>query len=150
MRVRRCILPALLACCGCTSTYLADRANDAKDMFDPGITLSQKPGIALHLDFFNVMPLGYSHIEGKYLGVGNRQAGIMDIHDHTWGLLLCGSEELQIGKFDPRDPHQFHQDARKKLEAKGAALPTRTQAYKEGAAWLSENPTPPPWPQFFS
>jgi len=148
MKVKWCLLAALIFCTGCT--YLKNRGNDAIDMFDPGITLSLKPGFAIHLDFFNCLPLGYSHIEGVYLGLGNRQFGALSLHDHSWGYILRGREELQIGKFNPNDPHQVSPPAIAELVAAGKPLPTQVLPYREGMVGSRNPGNAPPAASFYS
>jgi len=94
-----CVL-GLLAVLGSTGcTYLRNRANDASDVFEIGLTVTPRvrPTFALTWNPFNVLPFGYANAELTYLGWSDRQAGCMDIDFHSWGLLVWGSQRLGIG-----------------------------------------------------
>ncbi len=95
---------------GCT--YMRDRGRDALDIVDVGVTVTDKwqPDFGLYVDFFQITPIGYTTIDGKVLGWGNRQIGWLDYHSHNWGVLAWGSEQKGTGEFDPRDPHQTQLD----------------------------------------
>jgi len=86
--------------------YMKKRGNDALDMFDIGVTITPKamPDGALYIDFFNMTPLGASHVDGKLLGIGYRQAGFLDYQSENWGVLAYGSEKQGAGAFNPNDP----------------------------------------------
>lgn len=120
---------------GCA--YMGDRGHDLLDITDFGITVTDKaqPDFGLYLDFFNITPIGYSAIDGKVLGWGNRQIGWLDYHDHNWGALAWGSEQKGTGEFDPRDPHQT------RLDQVDAKEPPR---YDAGIARLIAEDNPPP------
>ena len=124
---------------GCA--YMGDRGRDFLDITDFGITVTDKaqPDFGVYLDFFNITPLGYSMIDGKVLGWGNRQIGWLDYHDHNWGALVWGSEQKGTGAFVPRDPHQT------RLDQVDAKAPPRFNA---GIARLIAQDNRPPWLQF--
>ena len=51
----------LVTCCAGCGTYLRNRGNDALDMWDFGLSVSSKPGLAfLPADYMNVTPIGFS------------------------------------------------------------------------------------------
>lgn len=99
---------AAVALNGCA--YLHNRANDASDCIELGLTVSSKPGIALFTDCYSVLPIGYSHVDGKILGWGNRQAGFMPFEHKCWGVLAVGSYMQGLGELDTRDPHVARRD----------------------------------------
>jgi len=106
-----CLATALT---GCGSAYMQNRANDAKDMIDIGLTFNDQwtPKFGCYFDFFNSIPMGYSNFEGKILGMGNRQFGWLDYRHESWGVFVWGSEHKGTGVFNPKDPHQARPDQR--------------------------------------
>jgi hypothetical protein len=79
---------------GCT--YLRDRGRDAMDVFDVGILVSDhaRPDLGLFVSFWNIFPLGYAKVQGKLIGMGNGEVGLLDfVQDQTWGVLLWGAEQ---------------------------------------------------------
>jgi hypothetical protein len=101
---------SMLVVSGCA--YMRDRGHDAMDIIDIGVTVNDKPmpRFALYFDFFNILPLGFSNVDGKVLGMGNRQAGFMDFEHQNWGVLAVGKEQKGSGVFNPNDPHQARPD----------------------------------------
>ncbi len=95
---------------GCT--YMHNRARDAMDIVDLGLTFSKKPQIGLYIDFFNITPIGYSDYDATYFGWGHRQAGLLESEDHSWGVLFWGQEKAGIGEFNPKNPRQARADQR--------------------------------------
>ena len=130
--------------------YLADRGRDAMDMVDFGFTTSKKFCFGIYQDYFNLIPHGYSRIEGQFHGLGARRFGSVPIHDRTWGLFLWGSREKRLGKFDPRERRQFSQRKRKELEAAGKPLPTEVPRYHTGALAMACKDKVPPKATFFT
>jgi hypothetical protein len=104
------IIIIALICANCT--YLKNRGNDACDILDIGITVTDKwqPDFALYVDLFSVLSVGVSSIDGKFLGWSNRQIGWLDYTDKSWALLVWGSEKEGAGEFNPHDPHQVRAD----------------------------------------
>lgn len=97
------LVAVLLACTGCA--YLRDRYNDATDMVDVGVTVSNRPSFACYLGFLNVLSLGYVDFDGTLLGLGNSEFGTLPARNHARGLLLWGEERLGYGaQFKPEDP----------------------------------------------
>jgi len=125
---------AALLLAGCGTTYMRNRARDAKDMVDFGFTTSKKPCFAFYLpgDYFNLTPLGYSNIEGTFHGVGGRQVGSMPFRDSSWGVLLWGSTKCQVGDFNPNDPRYVSPAKLAELKAAGQPLPTEPPRYNVG------------------
>jgi hypothetical protein len=115
----------MLATSGCA--YMADRGGDLLDIVDIGLTFSDhlEPDIGLYIDYFNIIPLGGSRIDGKMLGIGNRRIGWMDYEHNSWGVVLCGTEQKGCGPFEAADPHQARRDQTDATERPrfGAGLP---------------------------
>lgn len=128
---------------GCA--YTQDRGRDALDIFDIGLTVSAKPGFAAHFDFFNITPVGFSHVDGWWLGIGQRQAGIMELRDRAWGVILWGSVQQRIGEFNPHHPYLMWRSTVREMEERGEPLPTEAQRYNTGLVrMISQDNTPPP------
>ncbi|MBU0547375.1 MAG: hypothetical protein KKH57_01260 [Candidatus Omnitrophica bacterium] len=87
---------------GCT--YLKNRGNDAMDMFDVGITLTSKPNFALYLDIAQVLPIGFSHVDGKLIGIGRSTFGVHDFRQKGYGYLIGGSMQRGVDNYDPNNP----------------------------------------------
>jgi hypothetical protein len=88
---------------GCA--YMKDRGNDALDMFDIGITVSKEPHFAVYGGFQSLLALGYADVDGKLIGLGQRQFGVLDMRYNAAGSLLEGYEQFAYGdKYDPSDP----------------------------------------------
>jgi hypothetical protein len=139
----------LAACCTACGPYMKDRANDAKDMLEIGLTLSKKPGFAIHQDYFNYLPHGFSSVDGYFIGNGNRKVGLTEFKDFTWGVLAVGWDSRRFASFDPSDHHQISSDYVKKLKAEGKPLPTENPGWGTGA-WGVKPGGPTPWPSYIS
>jgi hypothetical protein len=134
---------------GCN--YMTQRGKDALEMIDVGLTVSAKPGFAFYPgDYFNYTPIGYSSVDGWYLGWAHAQAGCLRFKDESWGLLLWGSEHLRIGEFNPNDPHLFDQAKLRELKEAGQPIPTESPQYNVGAVSMSKYGNKGPWPSFVS
>jgi len=96
------ILVGALFCSGCSSPYMRNRGFDAMDMFDGGITTSEKPRFALYLGFFNFVTVGYSNFDGTLHGICGREFGKFPALHHCGGAFLWGRETL--GYNDALDP----------------------------------------------
>jgi hypothetical protein len=77
------------------------RGNDALDIFDVGVTVSGKPGFSLYAGFLNIAALGYSHVDGTFLGIAGRDTGVMPVRNRAAGLFLWGREHFEYKDFDP-------------------------------------------------
>ncbi len=85
-------LALLLSTQGCT--YLKWRLDDFAEIADIGITVSKKPYFALYADELSLLPAGYAHVDGHFIGWGGGQVGMTTHAVHSWGLLVHGKEEL--------------------------------------------------------
>jgi len=140
---------ALVLCAGC-GPYLHKRLNDAKDMVDFGYTTSKKPYFALYQDYFNLMPHGYSRLEGTFHGVGAYQVGSVPLHDRSWGLLLWGSLRNRVGAFDPTNAHHVSPRTIDALKAAGKPLPTEVSRYNIGTVRMLARDNIPPRSLFYT
>ena len=79
---------------------------------DIGISVNDKwtPQFGLYFDFFNLTPIGFGHLDGKVLGIGNRQLGFMDYQNKSWGVLAYGHEKHGYGVFNSKDPEVVRPD----------------------------------------
>ena len=80
----------LMAMQGCT--YLRNRGRDANDMFDVGFTFSRKPQFAAYTNCPVIFPIGYGKVDGRFVGVGGRKAGVMEHKESSTGLSARRSE----------------------------------------------------------
>jgi hypothetical protein len=137
---------------GCSSTYWLNRGNDALDIMDLGLTVTPrlKPDLGLYVDFFNITPLGYSRVRGRFYGLARRQFGGMDVRDDSWGVLLWGSEDIEVGEFDPRNPHLVDQGEIQALQDAGKPLPQEGRRYNMGIVRMAAHDNAPPWVTFFT
>lgn len=85
-------LALLLGLQGCA--YLKHRADDFIEIADIGITVSKKPYFALYADELSLVPVGYAHVDGQFIGWGGGQLGKTTHAVHAWGVLVHGKEEL--------------------------------------------------------
>ena len=95
---------------GCARPYFQNRLNDTMDLWEMGVTVSKKPGVAVFSSCYSLLPIGYSHVEGKEYGWGNRQAGWMDFRHKSWGVVVYSCYDQLTGKFNPNDPYQARRD----------------------------------------
>ncbi|MBN1865996.1 hypothetical protein JW916_01770 [Candidatus Sumerlaeota bacterium] len=109
MRLTRSILALIVLATailgsGC-ARYWRNRGRDALNLMDIGISVNNtwKPQFSCYIDFFNLTPFGYGHLDCKELGIGNRQAGWIDYQNHSWGVLGYGHERHGHGRFNPLD-----------------------------------------------
>ena len=101
---------------------------------DLGITTSKKACFAFCLpgEYFNLTPLGYWRLHATFHGMGNRRLGSMPFHNHSWGVLLWGSKEIQLGEFDPNDPRHLSPRTLAAMKAAGKPLPARSPRFNDG------------------
>jgi len=87
---------------GCT--YLKYRCEDAVELVDIGVTWSTEPYWGLYADCTAILPVGWSHVEGWFAGIGGSQIGVTPHYERAWGLLATGHEEVGWGDYDKQDP----------------------------------------------
>ena len=89
--------------CGCTQLglYARYRVEDALEIGDIGVMVSKKPGFAVYGDGVSVLPGGYAHVDGTFVGLGGGQLGPERHYTHDVGLVGWGYEEFGWGEFDP-------------------------------------------------
>ena len=83
--------------------YLRYRIEDAKDLFDVGLTFSKKFQFSAYMNCPVIFPLGYGKVDGYFVGLGGDKAGAMKFHQESTGLLVWGREEVSWSSFDPKD-----------------------------------------------
>ena len=87
---------------GCT--YLGNRGHDAAQMLDLGFTFTKTPQFGIYANCPLVTPVGYSKIDGYYVGMGGGKLGVMKHHQNNEGLLLWGKEENSWEQANSREP----------------------------------------------
>ena len=92
----------LAASTGCT--YLKYRGEDAMEIIDLGITVSEKPGFAFYYDFITVIPIGIGYVDGTFAGLGGGRFGWMKHYERSFGLVLWGQEEVGFREYDKEKP----------------------------------------------
>lgn len=99
-------LGSLLALQGCG--YVQYRVDDAKEMFDFGMTFSKTFQFSAYMNCPVIAPLGYGNVDGYFVGVGNNQTGVTQFRQKSRGALVWGSEEVNWSSFDPKDADSLH------------------------------------------
>ncbi len=83
---------------------MGNRGRDAADFLDFAVTVSERPQVSLYAGFLNVIPLGYSNVDGTAWGLTDRRFGAATMRHNAVGALLWGEEQLGYRDFDPADP----------------------------------------------
>ena len=63
---------------------------------DIGLTVTSTPQVGLYANCLEILPLGYSHIDGHFIGWGGNQIGITRHYDYCWGFVF-GEEVIGWG-----------------------------------------------------
>jgi hypothetical protein len=84
----------LLMLCVEGCAYFKHRWDDFTEIADIGFTISKKPYFAFYADELSLLPVGYAHVDGYFIGWGGGQLGKTTHSVHSWGVLAHGSEEL--------------------------------------------------------
>jgi hypothetical protein len=123
---RGLVLVVALALClpGCTSLversknpfhfvllYLSDRAQDAMEVADVGVTVTPQPNGAFYMSFASITPVGAAHVDGRFIGLGGGQLfglgagewGSTRFYLSAGGALAWGYEELGWKEFDTKN-----------------------------------------------
>ena len=96
------LMLASTAFSGCA--YMKKRSNDALDILDIGVTFTKEPRFAVYGGLQSLVGVGYSNVDGKMAGVGDRHAGWLDMRYHSAGSVLEGREQWAFdGDYDPTD-----------------------------------------------
>ncbi len=102
------VLAAIMhAATGCT--YLQYRVEDALEMVDVGVTLTARPMIGLYWNSLDIFPVGYSHIDGYFFGIGGGQIGL-ERHYNRCGGFGYAYQEIGWGDFDVDDPDTLNRN----------------------------------------
>lgn len=104
-----CALMVVSVGCSSVGKYARHRAEDALEMIDLGFTFTAKPCIGLYWNSLDVFPVGYSYIDGYFLGWGGGQLGVTRHYNHCWGFGYA-REEIGWGEFDKDDPDTLYID----------------------------------------
>jgi len=99
----------LLAVAGCLlvhhgCTYFQHRGEDALDMLELGVTVSEKPSFSAYFCVVSLANFGGGYVDGHVLGIGGGRAGWIRHYQKSIGLILWTYEELGWGdEFDIED-----------------------------------------------
>ncbi|MBM4033884.1 MAG: hypothetical protein FJ291_19195 [Planctomycetes bacterium] len=96
--------------------YLLDRVEDALEVVDVGVTVSEEPGVAFYGSFASLTPVGVGYVDGHFvglgggqlLGLGTRTPGRTRFYLSAVGMLAWGYEELGWQTFDPKNLASLH------------------------------------------
>lgn len=99
----RSLADAPAAGLGAGARYLENRAVDALDTVDIGLTFSTKPQYSFYANFASITPGGYGHVDGHFVGIAGGRIGPMRHYQGSVGLLAWGYEEVGWGEFDKND-----------------------------------------------
>lgn len=87
---------------GCA--YMQARGNDAKDVFDIGITVTKTPHVGVYAGFNSIIGVGYVNMDGHMLGMAQRRAGVLPMRFSAGGMVLEGYEQYgYCDDFDAND-----------------------------------------------
>ena len=116
------VFPFLTSC-----AYLHNRGNDALDVFDVGVTITEEPRVSVYAGFMNLMSLGYANLDqGTLIGIGSREIGAIPMRQNASGIIVYGREQFAFGSnCNPEDPDS-------------------PEPWAAGILALPEGPAPPP------
>ncbi len=82
------IVAVMLCASGCASvgSYFEHRYRDFTRMVDVGVTFSKKPQLGLYWNSLEILTLGYSNVEGYFVGWGGAQLGMTRMYHHCWAV----------------------------------------------------------------
>jgi len=107
---RHALLAIVLCALGATAagcSYCRHRADDAAEMIDLGVTVTDSPQVGLYWNSLDLFPVGYSHLDGWVAGVAGGQVGITRHYNRCWGFGYA-REEMGWEEFDPADEDTLH------------------------------------------
>lgn len=93
---------------GC-DTYWQYRLEDGAEIVDVGITVTKTPQIGFYWNSLEIFPVGYSHIDGWFVGWGGGQIGMTRHYNKCWGFGY-GLEKIGWGAFDSWDESTLYVD----------------------------------------
>lgn len=80
---------------GCA--YMNDRADDAMEIIDIGVTVSKTPQFSVYASgpFIQIGSLGVGRVDGRFIGMGGGALRLMEPHyEESLGLLVWGQEKI--------------------------------------------------------
>ena len=92
-------------------TYLQYRGDDALDMLEVGLTVTETPYWSGYFCVLSLANFGAGHIDGHVLGMGGGRVGWIRHYQKTAGTVLWSYEELGWGdEFDKDKPEtlEYH------------------------------------------
>ena len=91
-------LALLFAATGCASVghYFEHRYRDFTRMIDLGVTVSKKPQLGLYWNSLEIVTVGYSNVDGYFIGWGGNQIGVTRMYNHCWAFAY-GEETIGWG-----------------------------------------------------
>ena len=94
---------------GCTQvqTYFQNRYNDALQMVDFGISITDTPQVGLYWNSLDVLTFGYCNLDGHFVGWGGNQIGYTRLRAHCWGFGYA-YEEIGWGDYDETRPETMY------------------------------------------
>jgi len=92
------MVAVLLVTQGCASvgTYFVHRYEDFGEMIDLGITVTKTPQIGLYWNSLETIVIGYSDLDGHFIGLGGGQIGVTRFYSNCWGFVY-GEEVIGWG-----------------------------------------------------
>lgn len=88
--------------------YFTQRGQDFLDMVDLGFTFSSKPQIGLYWNSLDLLVIGYSNVDGYFLGWGGGQFGWTRHYNYCYGFIV-GRETVGWGQFDKDNPYTLYE-----------------------------------------
>jgi len=82
---------------GCTPGYWNNRAADANDIADVGLTYTTQLNFSLYVCLLGFATLGGGYVDGYYVGAGGGQVGVVRHYQQSVGLGLWSYEEFGWG-----------------------------------------------------
>jgi len=100
MSVLLALVLILVGSSGCA--YVTYRAEDFAEIVDVGFTFTKTPQIGLYWNSLDIFPVGYSKIDGWFVGWGGGQFGVTRHYNECWGFGYA-REEIGWGEFNKND-----------------------------------------------
>ena len=129
------LLALMLSTQACT--YLQNRADDAMDIIDIGLTFSAKPQLNLFVDapFVTAYPIGWGKVDCAFLGLGQGKfSAFAPAHFNNWGVVLYGLEEVTYEGTSDDFVNYLNGDSRESREFYAESYTTGIGGIIEGIA----------------